>query len=189
MILRVTSGGAGDVETFVGRFSDRLGSLERTQEVLGRDPEHHADLGGLVTAELAAQGGTRNGRVMLEGEPVRLGWRAAHALVIVVHEVSTKGRESGALAQGGNLHVSWAPSADGQRLVFTWHETAVSSGLHRLEGGSGSQLIREIVLRMPGGTSVLEATDDGVRCIIELPLNPDVDGSEEEHERTGAEQG
>ena len=188
-ILRVTSEGAGGVEEFVERFSSRLSSLERVQDVLSRAPAQGADLRDLVAAEMEAHGAQPNGQVEIEGEPIRLARRTAQALAMAVHELATNGLKYGALAHGGHVHASWARSADGQRLVFRWRETGVPGGARGIEGGFGSKLIREVVPYMLGGTSELEATEDGVRCVIEAPLQQEKDRSEPEHWAVGGSKG
>jgi PAS domain S-box-containing protein len=186
-ILRLTSKGAANKEEFVDSFLNRLGSLERTQDMLSRAPAPGADLRDLVAAELEAHGGPAEGAVDLEGEPIRVGRRMAQALAMAVHELATNALKYGALAHGGRVHAAWARSADGQRLVFRWRETGVPGGAHGIQGGFGSKLIREVVPYMLGGTSELEATEDGVRCVIEAPLDQEEDQSTPEHEVAGGE--
>ena len=184
-LLRMTSEGAGSVEGFLRRFSTRLEALERTQDVLSREGGRGVDLKDLVAAEMEAHGAPPNGQVSVEGEPVRLSRRTAQALAMAVHELATNGLKYGALAHGGDVHASWQRSADGERLVFRWRETGVPGGAKALEGGFGSKLIREVVPYMLGGTSELEATDDGVRCVIEVPLEGKVDRSRDRRDADG----
>lgn len=144
--------------------------MRATQDILTREPAHDIDLRQLVVAEIEAHGAPPDARVEIAGEPVRLSRRTAQAFAMAVHELATNGLKYGALAHGGHVHASWARSADGRRLVFCWRDTGVRGGAGEIDGGFGSKLVREIVPYMLGGTSELEATEDGVRCVIELPL-------------------
>ncbi|MDN2564632.1 PAS domain-containing protein [Aquibium sp. A9E412] len=169
-MLRLTSKGAESVEGFLGRFTDRLGSLERTQDILSREGGRGVDLKTLIAAELEAHGAPPDGQVTVEGDPVLLSRRTAQALAMAAHELATNAVKYGALAHGGDLDVSWKRSADADRLVFGWRERGVPGGTKELEGGFGSKLIREIVPYLLGGKAELEATEDGLRCDIDVPL-------------------
>lgn len=174
-ILHLTRKGAGSVEDFVARFSDRLNSLARTQDVLSQAPADGTDLRELVEAEMEAHGVLPDGQVKIEGEPIGLPQKTAQALAMVVHELATNGLKYGALAHGGRVHMSWARSANGERIVFRWRESGVPGGAPELGGGFGCKLIRDVVPHMLDGTSQLEATEDGVLCVIDVPLEKEED--------------
>jgi two-component system CheB/CheR fusion protein len=177
-LLRLSSRNATDVAVFVEAFSSRLKALERTQRVLMSREDSTVSLRALVEAELHAHGGDAMGSVTVEGLDFGIDSRTAQALGMVVHELATNALKHGALANSGRIHISWARVQDGANLLFRWRETGVPGGAKEIDGGFGSHLIRQVVPYVLGGSAQLEHTQDGLRCILELPI--DGEGRSEE---------
>jgi PAS domain S-box-containing protein len=159
------------------RFEARLLALSQAHNMLTEQNWEGAPLQRVVseaTAHLAERG-----RMNIEGESLWLAPRAALALSLALHELSTNAAKYGALSgDEGRVSVSW--TLDGDRLRLVWKErngpvVAPPSGR-----GFGSRLIERGLTADLGGTAALEFEPDGVRCTIEASLDA-VQAAERHH--------
>ena len=158
-------------------FESRLGALSRVQGLLARADQEDVDLRALVEAELAAHASEamESGRVEVGGPQVALPATSTQALILGIHELATNALKYGALAQpAGKLMVTWNVQSDDGRQAVTldWRETGVSfpdTGPPRRKG-YGTELIERALPYQLKAKTRLEFADDGVRCVIVVPL-------------------
>ncbi|WP_230530133.1 sensor histidine kinase [Microvirga roseola] len=109
-------------------------------------------------------------QMIVEGEPVRIGARAATGLTLVLHELATNASKYGALSvTGGRLHIGW--TIQGPVLMLLWQEEngPPIDGEPESEG-FGSQLARKSVTGQLGGEIAHDWRREGLQVRIRLPL-------------------
>jgi two-component sensor histidine kinase len=173
-IARQTMKSAASLQDFSREFENRLGALSRVQGVLARTDQGPIDLEQIVRAELDAHGA---GEVAVIGGPaIELAPNAAQAIALALHELATNAVKYGALRQPpGKLEIKWGlHQKDGDtRVSLSWRETNVDmtgSPLAPRRKGYGRELIERALPHQLNATTKLEFTAEGVRCLVELPL-------------------
>jgi two-component sensor histidine kinase len=150
------------------RFEARLMALSRAHSLLTAENWEGASLEGVVKDSVEYLSEDR-GRFRIEGEEIWLAPRAALALALAFHELSTNAAKYGALAgERGTVTISWTVAEGVLRL--RWKETggpAVSAPEHR---GFGSRLIERGLATDLGGRATLAFEPDGLSCTIEAGL-------------------
>jgi two-component sensor histidine kinase len=109
------------------------------------------------------------------GEAVVLRAEAALNLNMVLHELATNAAKHGALSvPEGCVEVRWRVdgTAGGPRLVLGWTETGGPEVYPPERRGFGCQLIERSVAHELDGMVQLEFLPQGVRCRVEIPLQP-----------------
>ncbi len=178
-IAHETLAQTGPGDTFVAQFDDRLAALSRVQSLLSRAVESPITIEALVRMELQALGVSER-HVGLHGPPVPLRPSTVQTLALAVHELATNARKYGALSTPrGTLSVGWRvrdeDEAGGVRhwLAIDWIETGIAPPVpetsHR---GYGRELIEEALPFALGARTRYILDARGVRCRIELPLDP-----------------
>jgi two-component system CheB/CheR fusion protein len=162
------------VEDYAAHLDGRLGALARAQVLATRDGTSDIDLEDLVREELLSHGALPEGRVHIEGRPVRLDAERAELFALAVHELATNAVKFGAfLPAEGRLDVRWAVTgADGDaRLAFDWTETGLppTASLENRKG-FGTELIERTVRYELGAETSLALESGVLRCSIRLPL-------------------
>ena len=167
-------------DEFWARCDDRLRALSRVQDLLARGREHDVTLEELVRAELdvlARAAGDE--RIAISGPVVALRRSAVQTLALALHELATNALKHGALASpAGRLNVTWQVrelEGDGRHLVVRWTERNLDphrDGWSATRRGYGRELLeRSLPYQLDARTSY-ELDEDGVRCVIDLPLEP-----------------
>ncbi|MFV3073478.1 response regulator [Niveispirillum fermenti] len=114
--------------------------------------------------------------VDLDGPVVELRPKAALALALIFHELSTNAAKYGAFSQpGGHVCVRWAlpdeqPGDAGPRIVLDWKETGGPPANRPGPAGFGSTLIQRSIAYELQGSSSLLFEEDGIRCHLEFPM-------------------
>ncbi|MRX51340.1 PAS domain S-box protein [Paracoccus sp. S-4012] len=178
-IANQTMAHTGPSEAFREALDHRLEALSRVQGLLSRAEQEPITLRRILTLELDALG-AEGKRVVLEGPSVRIRPSRVQTLALALHELATNARKYGALSQTGRqLSVTWTvrDSPTGRWLHIAWCEEGVTGAPTDQpsappEGGYGRVLI-ERALPYALGAEVTYALDPGgLRCTIELPLDP-----------------
>jgi two-component system CheB/CheR fusion protein len=165
-----------DLEDFSAHFDGRLQALARTQNVLTRTGSGKIDLEELVSEELLTHEPHNDGQVTIEGPQIDLKDRAAEIFALALHELATNAVKYGALAHPrGHITVSWRVlrTAAGGRLSLEWRESGVPAlNPSPTRHGFGRDLIERGLPYELGAATSLEFLPGGVRCTIELPIDP-----------------
>jgi PAS domain S-box-containing protein len=160
---------------FIDAFSGRLAALARAHSLLMQHHQDGVSLHELVSLQLAPYRSTEPERVSVTGAAITLPPAAALALNLVLHELTTNAVKYGSLSMpAGRIEVRWRlkGSVDAQRLVLTWAETGGPDTRAPERHGFGCQLIERSVAHELDGMVQLEFLPGGVRCRIEIPLQP-----------------
>jgi len=161
------------LEDYVMHLESRLGAVARSQLMASRWPDEAVgiQLDELLAEELLAHNAHEDGTVTLAGPPVRLRVGAAATLGLVFHELALNAVEYGALsAEPGRITVTWG-SDDDAVLRLQWVETGGPKPEPDRRRGFGTELIRNTLAYELGAEASLEYPDEGLRCVLQLPLS------------------
>jgi two-component system CheB/CheR fusion protein len=173
-IVARTVRSSSNLDDLAAHLDGRLQTLSRTQGIFTRDGVATLELGDIVRDELAAID-AREAQIAIEGQPVKLRREAAETFALALHELATNAVKYGALSEPtGRLAISWrlVNTSQGPRLSLEWRESGVRS-LERTPSrtGFGRELIERGLPYELGANTSIEFAKDGVRALIELPLN------------------
>ena len=147
------------------RFEARLLALSRAHNLLTEESWEGASLRRVIadtTAYLAGDGE----RFEIDGEPVFLSPRAALALSLALHELSTNAVKYGALSgEEGKVSIKWTLTDETLRL--DWKEMEGPPVVKPERRGFGSRLIERGLEADLAGHAELHFEPDGLRCVIE----------------------
>jgi PAS domain S-box-containing protein len=163
-------------------FSGRLAALARAHSLLMKHHQDGVSLHKLVSLQLAPYRSTEPERMIVTGAAITLPPAAALALNLVLHELTTNAVKYGSLSMpAGRIEVDWRleGSADTQRLVLTWAEAGGPQTRAPERRGFGCQLIERSIVHELDGVVQLEFLPAGVRCRIEIPLQPGPSSSDD----------
>ncbi len=166
----------GTLEDFIAKFTDRLGGLARTHDILSLNQWSHIGLDELLRGELNAF--VESDRFAMHGSVVTLRSRAATTLGIVIHELATNAAKYGAFANDqGMLDISWAfETRHGQKwFVLTWRESGGPPVLPPTHKGFGTDVIERSAEYEFGGTAAIDFLPDGVVATLAMPTSEVID--------------
>ena len=151
----------------------RLASLGRAHKLLTQTSWKAAPMRQVIQG---AAGVTLNRaeHIRLSGPDIDLNARAALALAMVVHELSTNAVKYGALSNDdGIVDLHWMIEGDRPDAIFelTWWETGGPTVVAPTHRGFGSDLIETILASDLGGTCVLDYLPAGVKWTLRAKLS------------------
>ena len=124
-VAQQTLGKGGSLEA----FSIRLSALGRAQGLLGGATDDQIGLGDIVRLELEAVGAPTEGKVVISGPPVSLGFELIQTFGLALHELATNAAKYGALKEeSGHLQIDWSVARDAVNasvLILDWRESGV----------------------------------------------------------------
>ena len=151
----------------------RLMALAAAHDVLTRESWEGASLDDVVAGALAPFSGREDGRFRVYGPPLRLWPRAALALAMALHELSTNALKYGALSAGsGHVAICWEiVSGANPILRLTWTEQGGPAVTPPARRGFGMRLVERSLMQDLGGTIIVSFGDPlGVTCLVEAPI-------------------
>lgn len=171
-LSRFTAHSAGDIEAFVSVFEARVLALSRAHGVLTRPAGTEFELSAFIDAVLEPFVHASNDRITLEGEPCRIGSRAAIPLCIALFELAANAARHGALsAPSGSVHLRWLPpDSDLRRLRLEWTESGGPIVKADRPDGMGLSLVRGVIAHELEGSTNLDFRPNGLRCSVEFQL-------------------
>ncbi|WP_342151220.1 sensor histidine kinase [Methylorubrum sp. SB2] len=160
-------------EEQVVQLENRILALSKTHDLLTRRDWTRAPLRQVLENELSPY---RSGEdhVTLIGEEVELPPRYVLALGMTAHELTTNAAKYGALSTDeGRVSVTWRVGrgeSGRERLHIEWRETGGPPVSQPRRRGFGSRLITGGIARELDGDVRLDFAPEGLRCIIDVPL-------------------
>lgn len=174
-IARQSARGAEDVAAFTAAFDARLQAMAAVQEILAGTATPQAGLREILRKELQQCLDTEEVEHLLDGPPVTLDERQAHALALVAHELVTNAMKYGGLSEGGGgLRVGWRiERGSPPEVVIDWVERFGAAEAAPAAGkGFGSRLIEASLKGELSGSIERSFTGEGLRIALRFPLNP-----------------
>lgn len=172
-----------NMDQFKESFFGRLTALAEIHGLLTSEQWNGVSMRSLVetaTGPFAQPGGPS---VCARGSGItRLNSRAAQALYMVLHELSTNAMKYGALSTPeGRVDIEWElDSSDAQgTLVLSWEESGGPPVAKPERKGFGSQLIEKTISYELGGETELAFAPSGVAVKFKLPLGSAAAGRDE----------
>ncbi|WP_076729473.1 sensor histidine kinase [Methylobacterium radiotolerans] len=153
----------------------RILALSKTHDLLTREDWSGAPLREVLESELGPYR-TGGDQIRLDGPDVSLSPREVLALGLTVHELTTNAAKYGALSvREGRVRVAWsvaAGAAGERRLRLSWEERGGPPVRAPTRVGFGTRLIAGGVRRELAGTVDLAFEAAGLRCRLDVPLDP-----------------
>ena len=168
-MAKQTARGADSVPEFVQSFERRIFGLARSTDLLLANGVVGVDLRELLAGQLDPFRPEDEGRMTLEGPPVRLNIQAAQILGMAAHELATNAVKYGAFQKdGGSLSVTW--SRDGEVLNLIWRETARNFTPPGERRGFGTTVLENMVGRSLGAEVQRIVNPDGLEWRFAIPV-------------------
>jgi two-component sensor histidine kinase len=151
----------------------RLMALSAVHDALTRQSWQRVALRDVVGGALAPFGGADTARFQVSGPPVLLLPRAAVALAMGLHELATNATRYGALLlDTGRIGLVWAiHDDDAANFHLQWTEQGGPPVTPPAQRGFGTNMIAGALAGDLGGSVDIHFNRDGVRCVIEAPLD------------------
>jgi PAS domain S-box-containing protein len=168
-IAAQTMRSARSVDDAKTAFEARISALSKAHNLLSERQWESADLGRIVNQELTAFGPQR---ARVEGPRVVLNPKAAIAIAMVIHELSTNAAKYGALSEtGGTLSICWRlqGAGDDERLLLDWTEQGGPAVEKPARSGFGSRMIERVTRGELGGKCEFHFRPEGFACQITIP--------------------
>lgn len=178
-IARQTANGSAP-EKFLAAFSDRIGALAASHDLLVESEWKGVDLEALVRAELGRFKELIGSRITITGPALRLSPHAAQTIGMTMHELATNAGKYGALSnETGRIEVCWQlVERDGDRRVrLTWSERGgppVSLPSHK---GFGTMLIHDVPAKSLSAEVEVRYETTGVVWSLDAPSHTVIDDS------------
>ncbi|MGE0222389.1 MAG: CheR family methyltransferase [Acetobacteraceae bacterium] len=164
------------IETFESAFLARLTAMGRMHDLLASGAWSGASLQSLVEASIGPHSVVGQRDVRINGNEVRLAANTAATIGMVLHELATNAAKYGSLSTAnGSVDIGWrvieTAGAGEPRLHFTWTERGgPAPDPNHVKGFGTGFIIRSVEYEL-GGTATLDFAPEGLSCVIEFPLN------------------
>jgi chemotaxis family two-component system sensor kinase Cph1 len=172
-MVRFSSRSAPDLPGFVEAIELRLQSMAKTHNALTQRRWEGAPLRGIVDDELRAH--LHSGeKVTVSGPDYVLEPKAAMAISMVLHELTTNAVKYGGLsAPGGALEVVWRETSRGGSLWLTldWIETCVQPIAEPTRRGFGRTLLERVFAQDVDGRVTSAFAPRGMSYCLEVPMS------------------
>jgi two-component sensor histidine kinase len=173
--------GADSVPEFVQSFEKRIFGLARSTDLLLAHGIAGVDLRELLSSQIAPFCSLEDGRVTLEGPPLRLNTQSAQIIGMAAHELATNAAKYGAFAAGvGELELNWR--IEGELLVLVWREHVPVPPEQSDRRGFGTTVLENMVGASLGAEVERLWHDDGIEWRFRIPMGS-LDPEHEKSER------
>lgn len=153
-------------------ISKRIAVLAQTHDVLVQTSWSAAPIHDVIGAALRV-GDDRSGRIHVAGPDIRLHAKAALALSMALHELSTNATKYGALSvEIGRVLIEWSidRSGDQAMLQFQWREENGPVVSKPVRVGFGTRLMKNLA-RDLGGSAEIDYDPAGLRWTVRSVLS------------------
>ncbi len=163
---------SGDKD-FTDRFGKRVRALAAAQDLLFDNGWRTVPLDDLVRSQLSHFSDLIDGRIEIDGPPLKLKPDAAQAVGMALHELATNAAKYGALSNGsGQVCVTWsADRADAPepRFVLVWQERGGPEVAAPATRGFGTRVTVDMVETSTGGQVSLDYAREGLGWRLSCP--------------------
>jgi len=165
-IIRLTR--ANSVENFEAAVEGRIKALAHAHALLSDSRWHGADLGVLVSEELAPYRGADADRVVTSGPNVSLFPHMAQGVALALHELATNAAKHGALSsRAGRVSLAWQLRSDA--LLLQWVESGGPVIAPPSTRSFGLKVIRASIEQQLNGKATFDWDPRGLQCTLSIP--------------------
>lgn len=162
-----------DPKDFAASFSQRLGALSASQDILVKNNWTHVELEELVRSQFLHLEDLIGTRVLIEGEVVRLSAANAQTFGMAVHELTTNACKFGALSNDtGVVTIGWALDAENAadpQFRMWWFEQGGPIVKAPVRTGFGSKVTASMTEFALSGTVVRTFETGGFEWRLSCP--------------------
>lgn len=154
---------------FIERFSQRIASLSRSQDLLVSSDWKPVDLRALVLGQLDHLRDLVDRQVTLAGPPFELPPEQAHILGMAIHELATNATKYGALSTPeGTVSIAWSVEGphSSRRLTLGWTERSGPPVALPDRRGFGTTVLKDLVESSLGAEVDLDYAPAGLSWAI-----------------------
>jgi two-component system CheB/CheR fusion protein len=165
---------AGTMTEFSASFLGRVHALAAAYALLSNESWQSVPLRDVLTEEFKPFLAANHRNIVMDGPRVALEPRAALALGMAIHELTTNAVKHGALSvPEGTLSVRWwvEPGENGGALALEWTERNGPPVVVPARGGFGRTLIERGLKQDMGAEVTLDFAPEGVNAMLRAPLN------------------
>jgi two-component sensor histidine kinase len=163
---------SGSIDEFLIRFRGRLQSLSSSQDLVTSSNWRGADLGHLVTSQVARYCADPVRNIRLSGANPYLNPNAALHVGLALHELAVNSVSYGALSQPDgyvSIDISPAASAPAGAMELLWRETMPASAASRDRKKFGTVALERVVPASLNSTAALAAENGELTYRLLLP--------------------
>ncbi len=174
-LATLTARTTNDVATYRDKLIDRVQGMAKTHDILTANHWEGASLRDVVANEVGLYDDEDHSRVHLAGPEVDLAPRAAVAIGMMMHELTTNAAKYGALSTAsGRLDVTWRldDSGDVPRLQLAWGERGGPAVTPPRGPGFGTTLIQRGLARELEAQVRFDYRPEGLTFSLDMPLPP-----------------
>jgi light-regulated signal transduction histidine kinase (bacteriophytochrome) len=153
---------------FIQTLDSRVQALARAHDQITTQRWGPGRLIELIQSEASAYLGQKRDRIILDGPDLLIDPGAFTVLALVFHELTTNAAKYGALADNGEVRVTWRVDETGT-LRFAWRESGGPAVTAPTRRGFGSTLIERSIPFELGGTAELHYKISGLEAEFSLP--------------------
>ncbi len=159
------------IDQFADRFLGRLRAMAWAHEALAKTRWDGVSFEQIVKRVVRPHSMGESTTVLTDGPSITLPASSALPVALTLHELGTNALKYGALAcEHGAIQISWLPCAE-NKLQIDWVETGADPAAKPIREGAGMGLIRGLIGFELKGNVEFDFTDDGLHCIIQIPLS------------------
>ncbi len=163
-IIRLTH--AKNVDEYVEAIEGRIKALSRAHTLLSDSRWNGADLGKLVSEELAPY--SAGDRITFDGPDISLQPATAQGLALALHELATNAAKHGALSSmQGKVSFTWQLAPDA--LLLHWVENGGPRTAPPSARSFGLRVIAASIEQQLCGKAAFDWNAAGLRCAMSIP--------------------
>jgi two-component system CheB/CheR fusion protein len=162
---------APDPQTFERAFKGRLHAIAIAHEIVMGGDSGTVGLTELIRRQVGPYTDLEREQIRLNGTDIRLSPEVAHALGLVLHELTTNAAKYGALSvDGGRIDIEWSiRTVEGvDSLCLQWQESGGPPVVKPERAGFGSRLIASSLSHALNGSADLDFRETGL--VVNLTL-------------------
>ncbi len=163
---------SANTREFIERFSERIGALAASHDLLVQNEWKNVGLGELVRSQLAHFEDLIGTRIELSGPALRISAAAAQNIGMAMHELAANAGKYGALSNGsGCVNIEWSLSSQeaGSTFTISWRERGGPPASPPDKRGFGSTVISRMVMESLNAKVDLEFKPEGLSWRLECP--------------------
>lgn len=171
-LARHSARGAGSLDVFLGRFTDRLGAMVVAHDLLAAAGWSAVPVETVVGTALAAPMSARPGAFLVTVCGGCLSPALAQSLTLLLRELATNAASWGALTRKGGT-VRLEGHRRGTMLELLWREQGGPEVVPPDHHGLGTVMLMKALGHQHGGSVELDWRREGLVCSIMVPVAPD----------------